>query len=66
MTIRRMDHLSVVVGDLQAAIAFFVELGMELEGQAPFEGPWVDRVNGLDWRPSRHRDDADPGRPRPA
>ena len=48
MTIQRMDHVSVVVDDLEAAIAFFVELGMELEGQAPIEGPSVDRVNGLD------------------
>ncbi|PZR67656.1 MAG: glyoxalase [Candidatus Dormiibacter spiritus] len=47
MTIRRMDHVSVVVDDIEAAIAFFVELGMELEGRAPIEGPWVDRVNGL-------------------
>jgi catechol 2,3-dioxygenase-like lactoylglutathione lyase family enzyme len=48
MTIQRMDHVSVVVDDLEAAIAFFTELGMELEGKAPIEGPWVDRVNGLD------------------
>jgi catechol 2,3-dioxygenase-like lactoylglutathione lyase family enzyme len=48
MTIQRMDHVSVVVDDLEAAIAFFVELGMELEGKAPIEGRWVDRVNGLD------------------
>jgi catechol 2,3-dioxygenase-like lactoylglutathione lyase family enzyme len=48
MTIQRMDHVSVVVDDLEAAIAFFVELGMELEGRAPVEGPSVDRVNGLD------------------
>ena len=48
MTIQRMDHVSVVVDDLEAAIAFFVELGMELEGEAPIEGPWVDRVNALD------------------
>jgi catechol 2,3-dioxygenase-like lactoylglutathione lyase family enzyme len=48
MTIQRMDHVSVVVDDLKAAIAFFVELGMELEGQAPIEGPSVDRVNALD------------------
>jgi catechol 2,3-dioxygenase-like lactoylglutathione lyase family enzyme len=47
MTIR-MDHVSVVVEDLAAAIAFFVELGMELEGEAPIEGPWVDRINALD------------------
>jgi catechol 2,3-dioxygenase-like lactoylglutathione lyase family enzyme len=43
-----MDHVSVVVDDLEAAKAFFVELGMELEGEAPIEGRWVDRVNGLD------------------
>jgi catechol 2,3-dioxygenase-like lactoylglutathione lyase family enzyme len=43
-----MDHVSVVVDDLEAAIAFFVELGMELEGKAPIEGRGVDRVNGLD------------------
>ena len=48
MTIQRMDHVSVVVDDLEAAIAFFVELGMELEGEAPIGGPSVDRVNGLD------------------
>ena len=48
MTILRMDHVVVVVDDLEDAIAFFVELGMELEGEAPIEGPWVDRVNGLD------------------
>jgi len=48
MTIQRMDHVSVVVDDLEAAIAFFVELGMELEGQAPIEGRAVDRVNALD------------------
>jgi catechol 2,3-dioxygenase-like lactoylglutathione lyase family enzyme len=48
MTIQRMDHVSIVVDDLKAAIAFFAELGMELEGQAPIEGPSVDRVNALD------------------
>jgi catechol 2,3-dioxygenase-like lactoylglutathione lyase family enzyme len=48
MTIQRMDHVGVVVDDLEAAVAFFVELGMELEGEAQIEGPWVDRVNGID------------------
>jgi catechol 2,3-dioxygenase-like lactoylglutathione lyase family enzyme len=48
MTIQRMDHVSVVVDDLEAATGFFVELGMELEGEAPVEGRWVDRVSGLD------------------
>ena len=48
MTIKRMDHVSVVVVDLPAAIAFFTTLGMAREGETPVEGPWVDRVNGLD------------------
>jgi catechol 2,3-dioxygenase-like lactoylglutathione lyase family enzyme len=48
MTIQELHHVSVVVDDLEAAMAFFVGLGMELEGQAPIEGPWVDRVNALD------------------
>ena len=48
MTIERMDHVSIVVDDLAAAIAFFAALGMELEGEASLEGPSVDRLNGLD------------------
>ena len=48
MTIKRMDHVSVVVDDLPAAIAFFTTLGMTVEGEAPIEGPWVDRINGLE------------------
>src|SRR3712207_5106125 len=48
MAIRRMDHVSVVVDDLEEAKAFFVELGMELEGEAPIEGPAVDRLNAID------------------
>jgi catechol 2,3-dioxygenase-like lactoylglutathione lyase family enzyme len=48
MTILRMDNIGIVVDDLAAATAFFVELGMELEGQAPVEGRWVDRVVGID------------------
>ena len=48
MTIKRMDHVSIVVDDLPAAIAFFTTLGMALEGEMPVEGPWVDRLNGLD------------------
>ena len=43
----RMDHLSVVVDDLDAAIALFAELGLELEGRMPVSGPAVDAVNGL-------------------
>ena len=48
MTIKRMDNVLIVVDDLGAAIAFFVELGMELEGQTTVEGLGVDRVVGLD------------------
>src|SRR5438105_2367472 len=43
----RMDNVLIVVDDLEAAKAFFVELGMELEGQTSVEGPWVDSVVGL-------------------
>ena len=45
MTLLRMDHVSVVVDDLEAATAFFVELGMEVAGEGLVEGPWVDQVN---------------------
>jgi catechol 2,3-dioxygenase-like lactoylglutathione lyase family enzyme len=48
MTIQRMDNVLIVVDDLEAAKAFFAELGMELEGEATNEGPWVDSVVGLD------------------
>ena len=48
MTIKRLDHISVVVDDLEAAIAFFTALGMTREGAMPVEGAWVDRVNGLE------------------
>ena len=47
MTIR-MDHVSVVVDDLEAAKAFFVELGLEVEGEAPLEGPSVDQLNAIE------------------
>jgi catechol 2,3-dioxygenase-like lactoylglutathione lyase family enzyme len=48
MTIQRMDNVAIVVDDLEAAKAFFAELGMELEGEAQIEGPWADRTVGLD------------------
>ncbi len=48
MTIKRLDHVSVVVDDLAAAVAFFTALGMTVEGEMPIEGPWVDRVNGIE------------------
>ena len=48
MTIKRLDHISVVVDDLAAATAFFTALGMTINGEMPIEGPWVDRVNGIE------------------
>ncbi|OQO89544.1 VOC family protein [Saccharomonospora piscinae] len=48
MTIKRMDHVGVVVDDLESASAFFAELGMEPVGEALVRGRWVDRVVGLD------------------
>jgi len=42
-----MDNVLIVVNDLEAAKAFFAELGMELEGETTVEGPWVDSVVGL-------------------
>ncbi|HQU71764.1 MAG TPA: VOC family protein [Calditrichia bacterium] len=47
MTIKRMDNVGIVVEDLDAAIAFFKELGLELVGRAPVEGDWADGVTGL-------------------
>jgi catechol 2,3-dioxygenase-like lactoylglutathione lyase family enzyme len=59
MTIQRTEHVGIVVDDLAAAKAFFVELGLELQGEWPVEGDWVDRIVGLEgvraeggcWRP---------------
>ncbi|MCW2800990.1 MAG: sle [Aeromicrobium sp.] len=48
MAIVRMDNVAIVVEDLDAAIAFFTELGMELEGRAPVEGDFADQAVGLD------------------
>ena len=48
MTIQRMDHVGIVVEDLAAATAFFVELGLKLQGEGSVEGGWVDRVVGLE------------------
>jgi catechol 2,3-dioxygenase-like lactoylglutathione lyase family enzyme len=47
MTLQRMDNVLIVVDDLEGAKAFFAELGMELEGEATNEGPWVDSTVGL-------------------
>ncbi|GHH25151.1 VOC family protein [Streptomyces lanatus] len=48
MTLQRMDNVGIVVEDLDAAIAFFTELGMELEGKAEIEGRWADLTVGLE------------------
>jgi catechol 2,3-dioxygenase-like lactoylglutathione lyase family enzyme len=47
MTIQGMEHVGIVVDDLAAATEFFVELGLELQGEGQVEGDWVDRINGL-------------------
>ena len=44
----QMDNVLIVVDDLEAAKAFFAELGMELEGETQVEGPWVDSTVGLE------------------
>jgi catechol 2,3-dioxygenase-like lactoylglutathione lyase family enzyme len=48
MAIQRMDHVGIVVDDLEAATAFFVALGLERQGGGLVEGDWVDRVVGLE------------------
>jgi catechol 2,3-dioxygenase-like lactoylglutathione lyase family enzyme len=47
MTVKRMDNVGIVVEDLDAAIDFFSELGLKLEGRAPIEGDWAEGVTGL-------------------
>lgn len=47
MTVKRMDNVGIVVEDLDVAIAFFTELGLELEGRFPIEGAWAGRITGL-------------------
>ena len=47
MTVKRMDNVGIVVESLDAAIAFFAELGLELEGRATIEGEWAGRVTGV-------------------
>jgi catechol 2,3-dioxygenase-like lactoylglutathione lyase family enzyme len=48
MTIQRMEHVGIVVDDLAAATEFFLELGLELQGEGSVEGQWADRIVGLD------------------
>jgi catechol 2,3-dioxygenase-like lactoylglutathione lyase family enzyme len=47
MTVKRMDNVGIVVESLDAAISFFAELGLKLEGRATIEGEWAGRVTGL-------------------
>ena len=47
VTLQRMDNVGIVVESLDAAISFFAELGLELEGRATIEGDWAERVAGL-------------------
>jgi len=47
MTLKRMDNVGIVVESLDAAISFFVELGLKLQGRATIEGEWAGRVTGL-------------------
>jgi catechol 2,3-dioxygenase-like lactoylglutathione lyase family enzyme len=48
MTVRRMDHVGIVVEDLAAAVEFFEELGLELQDEGSVEGAWADRIVGLE------------------
>jgi catechol 2,3-dioxygenase-like lactoylglutathione lyase family enzyme len=47
VTVKRMDNVGIVVEDLDAAIEFFTELGLHLEGRMPIEGAWAGRVTGV-------------------
>lgn len=47
MTVKRMDNVGIVVEDLDAAIEFFVELGLTLEGRTPIDAEWAGRVTGV-------------------
>lgn len=47
MAVKRMDNVGIVVENLDAAIEFFAELGLKLEGRAPIAGDWADDVTGL-------------------
>ena len=47
MTVKRMDNVGIVVEDIDAAVAFFTELGLTLEGRMPIEGAWAGHVTGV-------------------
>jgi catechol 2,3-dioxygenase-like lactoylglutathione lyase family enzyme len=59
MTVKRMDNVLIVVDDLEAAKAFFIELGLKFEGESTVEGPLVGSLIGLKDVPGHPRDDAD-------
>jgi len=59
MTLKRMDNVLIVVDNLEAAKAFFIELGLELEGETTVEGPLVGKTDRARGCPGRPRDDAD-------
>ena len=48
MTVRRMDHVGITVSDLDAAIEFFLEIGLELEGKMPVEGEWLENIIAIE------------------
>ena len=48
VAVKRLEHVAIVVDDLAAAVAFFAELGLDLEGEATLESDTVDRLSGLD------------------
>jgi len=50
MKIHRIDHVGIVVNDLAAAKAFFLDFGLELQGEGELEGEVLDRIIGLAWR----------------
>src|SRR5512139_521802 len=47
MKVKRMDNVGIVVDDIDAAIVFFTELGLVLEGRMPIDGEWAGRVTGV-------------------
>jgi len=47
MKIRRIDHVGIIVEDLSAAKAFFLDLGLEVQGEGELEGEWLDQIVGL-------------------
>jgi len=61
MTIQRIENVGIVVEDLAAATAFFVELGLKLLGEGPVEGDWVGPCGGARGRPRGRRDVGDFG-----